>query len=205
MTEPSTVDTSHIRDADGNVQRITAIAAAYNVTCIITHSAAQDAAELRCWGDNRYKQCAASADMFVSTPPTQPLMTEVLSVSIGYDHVCAVSVGHSLHCWGGNMFGQVGVPDDANATVIPPGRHNAAVLQGVASVSAGRYYTCAIMMESQGLRCWGVQLGSPRLTLGTVQPSDWVKGVASIAAGATLVCVTLQSSPNVIRCAHTNH
>ena len=66
------------------------------------------------------------------------------SVSVGYNHACAVTVAGSwgeAHCWGNNPYGQVGVDPASAPSVVPAAR--ASFDTTVASVAAQSYYTCA--------------------------------------------------------------
>jgi alpha-tubulin suppressor-like RCC1 family protein len=82
------------------------------------------------------------------------------SISLGYEHTCALLDNNQIKCWGYNDFGQLGLGDiafrgddngemgDALPTVsLGTGR-------SAKSVSAGEHATCAVLDNNQ-LKCWG--------------------------------------------------
>ncbi|MBC7690755.1 MAG: choice-of-anchor D domain-containing protein [Methylotenera sp.] len=84
-------------------------------------------------------------------------------ISAGFSHTCAVLSGssHHLKCWGNNAAGQLGQPGvtslSGEASTTPDhitpidlgGNH------GAASVSAGNGFTCAVLDDNTGVKCWG--------------------------------------------------
>ena len=58
---------------------------------------------------------------------------------------------YGVRCWGRNDYGQLGTGSSV-ALLSPPNRD---VLIGVEEIAAGGLYTCALMSESKGVRCWG--------------------------------------------------
>ncbi|AKF07157.1 regulator of chromosome condensation, RCC1 [Sandaracinus amylolyticus] len=84
-------------------------------------------------------------------PPEEPPPgTRVVQISVGGDHVCAVSDEGALYCWGQNDIGQLGV-NERRASSRPLRVHG---LPPIASVSAGASHTCAVDVDG-GLWCWG--------------------------------------------------
>lgn len=78
-------------------------------------------------------------------------MSDVLQVSGGWGHTCAVLKTGRVYCWGANEFGQLGngmVGGDSLRPVEVQGIDNAA------SISAGFGFTCALTRD-RGVRCWG--------------------------------------------------
>src|SRR5690606_38313542 len=71
------------------------------------------------------------------------------SVSVGTEHVCAISDKKQLWCWGNNQYGQLGIPEIARAEV-PTLVHED---DGWEHVSAGRTHTCGVFRDI--LYCWG--------------------------------------------------
>ena len=89
-------------------------------------------------------------------PPADPaFLTDVVQISAGQAHACALHGDGRVSCWGDNGVGQVGVPIANTPTSggftrpvwvagLPPARH----------VEAGFQHTCAIARDDT-LWCWG--------------------------------------------------
>lgn len=117
---------------------------------------------LRCWGNNRYGQLGLGHTNHVGRREVPANLNpinvggEVLQISAGKFHTCALLAGGELKCWGRNQAGQLGyghtdqIGDDetpADVGTIPVGGK-------VFDVSAGRSHTCALLDEGRA-RCWG--------------------------------------------------
>ena len=153
----------------------------------------------------QYSTCATSANgMFcwgVIMHPTagNPLPTQVFafngyqSVSVGYNHACALYVVGSWReadCWGANHYGQVGI-DPALFTIAPPTLRSSFDLN-VTALSAQSYYTCADqitgVVQCLGYNGWG-QLGTGNYTT-THQAQNVGGGMAlrGVSTGANHAC-----------------
>ena len=108
------------------------------------HSCALDGSYITCWGDNTEGQ----------TDPYNHLV-DVLAISGGQFHGCALKADRTVSCWGAD--GELN-SNDGQASV-PYGIRN------VVSMDAGDYHTCAISADS-GIHCWGYngrgQLNAPK-------------------------------------------
>jgi alpha-tubulin suppressor-like RCC1 family protein len=135
-------------------------AGAYH-TCGIT-----PAGELHCWGLNDNDQLGVETNEFCiaglyrcSSTPLR-VTGGIRAVDGGFTHTCALASGGQPYCWGGNLFGQLGVSDTNNRSVPTEvhGRHT------FASIETGGYHTCALTAEGVAY-CWGGndkgQLGAP--------------------------------------------
>ena len=97
---------------------------------------------------------AAAASVAVTVPP-DPLLHDVRQLSVGRAHVCAVTTGHKVVCWGDNSAGEVGVGLDGHAVGTSLARpHVVGGLPPIASVSAGDAHTCAVDLSGH-VYCWG--------------------------------------------------
>jgi alpha-tubulin suppressor-like RCC1 family protein len=69
---------------------------------------------LWCWGANGHGQVGVGPVDSVGSSVTSPVevMQDVLTVSAGYYHTCAIKIDGTLWCWGNNYYGQV----DGNGT-----------------------------------------------------------------------------------------
>lgn len=113
----------------------------------------------------------------------------------GDQHTCAVNGAGGVLCWGSNHNGELG-----NGTNIksPTPVAVSGLSSGVAGVSAGQGFTCALM-KAGTVKCWGVNttgnLGNGTTTDSNV-PVDVVgvgggapmSGIVAIAAGQYHVC-----------------
>jgi len=58
----------------------------------------------KCWGDNRYGNLGTGNKEDLNSPPSRPVDLgsdfEARKTSCGSYHVCALSTGHSVKCWG---------------------------------------------------------------------------------------------------------
>jgi alpha-tubulin suppressor-like RCC1 family protein len=167
---PSAVDGSFV-----------AISAGYTHTCGITQSGAA-----MCWGHNDYGQLGDDSIDDRSTPvAVVGLGANVVAISAGRDHSCAVTDGGALSCWGGDTYGELGNGEPSSASHTPV----AVDLGGDAvHVAAGDNHTCAIDSGGAAL-CWGKngdgQLGNGGG--GTLEQSNAPTDVVGIGAGATAI------------------
>ncbi len=112
------------------------------------------------------------------------------AVAIGAAHSCALTSAGGLRCWGENGSSQLG---DGSTAYTPHPVDVVGLKAGVAAVTAGSQFTCALT-TSGGVKCWGAnnvgQLGNGS-TAGTAVPTDVVgltSGVAEISAGWDHAC-----------------
>jgi alpha-tubulin suppressor-like RCC1 family protein len=105
---------------------------------------------------------------------------EVVQVSMGSRHVCALAGDGSLWCWGDNKDGQLG--DGTTASKTAPVQVTA-LGSDVVQVSAGEAFTCAVKGDGSAW-CWGSnaagQLGNGKWA-DTLVPT-LVSGLASMVA-----------------------
>jgi alpha-tubulin suppressor-like RCC1 family protein len=113
--------------------------------------AALSGGEVWCWGLNYYGQLGNSTVTYSSTPLKVIGIEDAVSVSAGRCHACAVLSGGEVWCWGYNVFGQLGDGTQGFASFVPV---RAKDIAGAVSVSAGDYFTCALLSGGEA-RCWG--------------------------------------------------
>src|SRR5688572_4030143 len=94
--------------------------------------------------------CSDSTDPDNDTPPIED---NVLAISAGGAHSCALRVDGAAFCWGRNVEGQLG--DGTNTNRTEPVRAADGML--FTAISAGDTHTCAITATNQAY-CWGDNL-----------------------------------------------
>jgi alpha-tubulin suppressor-like RCC1 family protein len=127
-----------------------------------------------CWGANAYGQLGDGTT--TSSPiPVQVKgvggtgsLSNVIAISAGRYHTCALVTGGTVECWGDNFNGQLGNGAPlygANSTTPVQVKDTGGTnnLTGVSQISAGGSHTCAVLSD-QTVSCWGDnaygQLGS---------------------------------------------
>ena len=190
------------------------LAASAETTCAVSM-----AGEMKCWGQNNYGQLGygdtsrrgdSAGEMGDALPILDfggsSLAVKVKSLSVGFEHSCAILNDGGLRCWGRNANGQLGYGDTDNRGELPTsmGKNLPAVDLGSGRsakfIATGHYHTCVIL-DDGGMKCWGRndngQLGYgeelpgsmgdnlPAVDLGPGQSAKF------IALGADHTCVIL--------------
>jgi len=162
-----------------------------------THTCAIDnSGRVWCWGDNSYGQIGDGTTTGRLSPVNvSGMVGEVVMVSAGQWHTCAVTSSNNARCWGYNYTGQLGngTYTSSSLPVDVTGLSTNAVF-----ISAGTSHTCAIT-ASRGVKCWGRnsdgQLGDGT-NLDSTIPVD-VTGlpanVTSLASGHYHTCAVLET------------
>lgn len=119
-------------------------------TCALT----QDG-NVYCWGGNDYGQLGIGG-VLSSFVPTEIQMTgaiagkNLVDVSAGYAHTCALASDGTAYCWGFNGHGQLGNGSNFDSDVP------VAVSGGLrfTQISAGDEHTCGVAFDDR-VYCWG--------------------------------------------------
>jgi len=146
-----------------------------------------------CWGNNFGGLLGNGTTTNSSVPvPVTGLASGVVSVSAGNIGACAVTTSGGVMCWGSeDILGNGSMPV-GGYTPVPV--QVTGLTSGVASVSVGTSYACAVTTTG-GLWCWGIgdygQLGNG--TTGAsfvpVQASTLTSTATVVAAGYYPTCV----------------
>lgn len=137
---------------------VASLSAGEHSACILT-----TAGGAKCWGANYYGEVGDGTDTLRKTPvDVVGLTSGVASVSVGWDHACAVTDDGVVKCWGKNGAGQLGAATSEECVGFPgllPCSHVPVDVQGISpnsavEVSAGRLHSCAVMTDG-GVKCWG--------------------------------------------------
>jgi len=116
-----------------------------------SHTCAFDAAGVLCWGSNASGQLGSAAAGDVVFPTRAQIPVQVISLTDGGAHTCALTAGGDAYCWGSNSNGQLGRGTTGGSTATP-----ALVIGGLkfVSLSAGDAYTCGVTTDGS-IYCWG--------------------------------------------------
>jgi len=156
---------------------------------------------LRCWGYNREGQVGIPDEVDYGDepdelpPPDLDLGGPVDSVSVGWDHTCALLANGEVKCFGWGLYGRLGtgavesVGDDAGE--MPPVAVPTA--EPAVEVAAGFNHTC-VRSITGAVSCWGEANGG-KLGLGDREdlgdePGELPAG-AALSVGPTLPAVRL--------------
>lgn len=109
--------------------------------------------DLYCWGANDSLQLGTSTapNVVSSTPLLVSGISNVIQVSAGANHTCALVQGGQAYCWGSASWGQVG-NGTTSGIVSSPAQVSGA--QQFRSISAGRRHTCGVDTSNISW-CWG--------------------------------------------------
>jgi cysteine-rich repeat protein len=141
----------------GPFTKVTQISAGVVHTCAVFETG-----DALCWGDGLLGQLGTSDtqpvgdDELPSTLPALEFPDEVVLISSGSAHSCALLAHNDAFCWGSNAFGQLGygnldhIGDDESAAAGGPIDLGTPPVQ----IDAGFFHTCALT-ESNEVRCWG--------------------------------------------------
>jgi len=105
-----------------------------------------------CWGADYYGKVGDGPRGGPITTPSAVLgSVRFTSIAMGHDHVCGIATAGTMHCWGGNTFGQFGSGDfnGTDGAPLPAGRGNQ-----WRAVAAGTIHTCGIATDER-VYCWG--------------------------------------------------
>lgn len=185
------------------------------------HSCASDASgNVKCWGTRgtygsvnlNYGQLGVgtmgniTTGVFGSLVPTivrnatnNGNLSNVVQVSVGLYHTCALTSGHQVYCWGDNSYGQLGVGNYDNSALPKL----ISSLSNIYSISSGDYHVCALN-SSGNVYCWGLssdgQLGNGSTSQSNIPVSvlktdgSVLPNVIEIQSGDSHVCAITSSN-----------
>ena len=159
--------------------------------------------QVACWGANDAGQTgagtssASSGPVLVLAPDGIAPLANVVRLTAGEAHACAVMAGGQAVCWGANDAMQLGndIPGNASipAFVRAPGSNGN--LSGVTEIAAGASHTCAISVAD--VLCWGDnsggQLGDNNRPVDSSLPVQTINldGAIALAAGRSHTCALM--------------
>ena len=119
-------------------------------TCAVTVGG-----KVLCWGDTTYLGFGGSAGNtlrpeYVIKDSDSERLSNIVQVSVGDNHTCAVSKSDAVFCWGSNESGKVGMSESVITLFKAFNLFRITATQ----VSAGNHHTCALKADSTVI-CWG--------------------------------------------------
>jgi alpha-tubulin suppressor-like RCC1 family protein len=175
---------------------VLAIGTGDEFTCALTN-----VGNVKCWGYNSNGQLGNPAFPDGSPVPVDVigLGREVVALSVGGHHACAITNHGGVKCWGWNGDGQLGdgtTTDGATPTDV------VGLASGVIGLATGSNHTCALSAHG-GIKCWGWNGfgvfgdGTNSSSLTPIE-AGLTTGVSAIAAGAFHMCGL--STRGVLKC-----
>ena len=167
--QASTVMLNSTTPLSGVVQ----ISAGYQTTCaVVKDNTAGTVA--KCWGSGEDGELGNGRSgssyiekypitVITSTSGSSPVLANVQTVSVGYQHVCAtVGSGNTSYCWGSNSYGQLGNGTTTDSSFPAAVKDTGGAVVSADTLAAMDYSTCAL--NSGAVQCWGAndygQLGN---------------------------------------------
>jgi alpha-tubulin suppressor-like RCC1 family protein len=186
-------------DVVGLSSGVIAISGRYNSTCALMEGGA-----VKCWGENTVGVLGDDTTIDRNTPVNvMGLTSGIVSISVGWEHACALTDKGGAKCWGKNFFGQLGNGTTSDSElpvdVIEPAND-------FLDVKAGDSITCA-RIKTGGVKCWGTDPFTFFDALGTYPqpvhnlPVDIValsSGVTDLEFGEAYTCII--STDAIVRC-----
>lgn len=164
--------------------------------------------ELKCWGLNNFGQLGDGTTTDNLTPvQVSGFATGAASVTVGGQHVCALTTSGGVQCWGRGDQGQVGDNSNSSSPRLTPTQVTG-LTSGVVAISAGDEFACALL-STGAVQCWGRgdagQIGNGASTNALVptQVSGLTSGVVAISAGTSHACALM--STGAVKCWGSNN
>ena len=172
---------------------------AFNHACAV-----ETTSQVQCWGSNTFGELGRGTISYYDDLPF-PVAggLQASQVSAGDGFTCAVTLSHTVKCWGDGNDGELGngTTTDSSTPVKVKG------LSNVTQVAAGYFHACAL--ESNGtVWCWGDNafgaLGNGTTTSSDVPVTAGVQNATYIAAGAGDTCA-IADAPGDLLCWGANN
>jgi alpha-tubulin suppressor-like RCC1 family protein len=154
---------------------------------------------VKCWGRNDRGELGDGViSLYESTPVVVNRLSNVVAISTGGYHTCALLSDGTVKCWGANDRGQLGdgTLEDKSTPVTVKGLSNAI------AIASGDLHTCALLGDGT-VKCWGGnyfgQLGDgTNVSKSTPITVNGLTNAVAISAGGYHTCALL--SDGTVKC-----
>jgi alpha-tubulin suppressor-like RCC1 family protein len=163
---------------------------------------------IRCWGRNTEGQLGLGmADATIAAMLALPAQASdvrlgalAASLAMGGEHLCALTRGGGVRCWGSNRIGQLGYPSlpqgPEPAAVVPAQVGDVTLTSMSTAVAAGFDHSCALASDDR-LSCWGNRRGfgagvGAQATALPLEVDGPPRPIRQIAAGTYFTCAVFQ-------------
>jgi len=169
-----------------------------NFACAVLQGAEKN--EIKCWGNNAQGQLGEGTKLmssdFQSTAPEVAGLSSVTEITGGNNSSCSISASGSVHCWGSNGYGQLGISQSFSSLQMPEAEAPI-ISSGATKVAIANYSACALS-SSGGIECWGYGAYG-QLTIGTANlyasTDSLIRSDATdIAAGTYHYCAVVNGA-----------
>jgi alpha-tubulin suppressor-like RCC1 family protein len=176
---------------------VTQLSAGQTSTCALL-----DNGKVRCWGWGDFGQLGYPGLNSIGEDETPASVGDVhvggnvIQISAGGTHTCALLDTGKVRCWGVSTDGQLGYGNTNNVGIfVPPADAGDVDVGGtVTQISAGYEHTCALL-DTGKVRCWGKGKHG-RLGYGTtnnVGDDETPASVGDVDVGGTIVQISAGS------------
>ena len=129
--------------------------------------------EVKCWGSGASGKLGHRATANKNYPVSvvkgergSDVLTDIIEISLGESHSCALSVNGQVKCWGEGQYGRLGHNSEDDKSYPVSVMLGSNPLDDIVEVSSGGVHTCALSAKNQVV-CWGAggqgQLGNDGL------------------------------------------
>ncbi len=169
-----------------------------------------DDQSLKCWGANVFGELgldSIESEVKAPSPILWPRNAKFKDVAVGWSHTCAILASdQSVHCWGNNSKGQLGVGDESVGELRLPSEKAIEFGNGrkAVSLALGFQSSCALLDDGQ-VSCWGASslagyAGAPEKILVPGKHVEFGAGkkVKQLSVGSESACALLDDQ--TVRC-----
>jgi alpha-tubulin suppressor-like RCC1 family protein len=176
-------------DIAGMTSGVIAVTAGGSHICALT-----DTNAVKCWGRNDYGQLGRGTTTTLEHSPMEVmgLANDIVALTAGDLHTCALTSNGGIKCWGGNQAGQLGAAVGTRSSVPVD---VTGLVNGIGAIATGNDHTCAITTGGSA-KCWGSNLFGKLANSagGGFNPTDVVgltTGVVAIAGADYHTCALM--------------